>query len=1168
MRWWDLWRDYTLYDKPAVPAQPALSRSWSGTAKGERPAEIDNSDLLPRPDCTRLQSGLVENQDFILLHEEAWKKLHGWYGGGPALRRRVIGSSENQLRVELYPLCLTVFQVDDYGNPERDRPMQIMPSTHETVDQVIRDLLTNLDLRDPDGVHAVRLWHRPNFELDQTSLDSLEGWEQLEMESTLEDVADGASILLERSRGETWPFFQRLRLEYKRQNFKDPRDANVVLEVGDKIDASTTTEEQKWDSYQRDYVWKDVLHWYAATVADAEETRLLVQFHNRPKPKGKSLSIASLLVEGEKAEPIEVGRNYESLDSRGNWHQVNITAENDDKTFEAQLLDEPSTWPVVQPENVRQLSMLTPEAEQAFEKVFARYGSNGVIERGGLRGLLSCATNEYIPEDAPRVAELLKPPFGSEEGVPLAGLKEYWRQYIVRMQDNQSYFVKNELSRLFERVGVEMRSPEEQLLAQGREWIERDSDRLAQYRSQTEPQFQDTRSFRDFRRRDKLDVRFGMEWQTAEVLEVNWEEMTVLVQTTQPNSVNSPSSKSQREWIPMESERLAEFETKSQEAEHEAEPSPLLARSVSTGGVCARPGACGLQNLGNTCFMNSTLQCLSNSTELRSFFAGTSGDPPAFVNQISTSPLSTEGRIAREFSQLLRLMWSNEKRSVAPAALKKLIGQKRPEFSGYQQHDAQELLCFLLDALHEDVNRAPYPFPPAADDENDGQKSEEARAREMWEQHRRRSDSEIVDLFQFQIRSELECPVCRNVSVTFDPIMYLTLPVPKPPHSVSVRVVPADYPLAPLTAIDLEVAETATMEELEGALWTALDRTPSAIPSCFCFADVCYGRIYKHFEPHNLVSTIRPGDNVHAFEVQLSPDVSLAEHHFVDVVVRKRGKATIAAGSAWQYDKFDTPRLIAVTRNASNSDVYDQLTKMAEHMLSSFNIPPPWSFEISAELDASGMRGGELLPNRDTPFRSGPRPPQTLGIDFVQAKQADMLKEALPKPPLNGKGSKGAAGTTLISCLKKGTEREVLAEADSVYCRKCKEFRRQSKKLDLWSLPPLLIVHLKRFGRERLDGPLVKLRCVVDFEMQLDLKDFMCSSSPTSTRFQLYGVVNHHGNVGGGHYTAHAVVTSPAPDRLDPGEWYNFNDSLVDKASETDLDKEAAYVLFYRRVDS
>eukprot|EP00438_Fugacium_kawagutii_P023962 Skav206652 [mRNA] locus=scaffold1933:147896:166509:+ [translate_table: standard] len=139
------------------------------------------------------------------------------------------------------------------------------------------------------------------------------------------------------------------------------------------------------------------------------------------------------------------------------------------------------------------------------------------------------------------------------------------------------------------------------------------------------------------------------------------------------------------------------------------------------------------------------------------------------------------------------------KKSVAPATLKKLIGQKRPEFAGYQQHDAQELLCYLLDALHEDVNRAPYPYPTEEDDEKP--QSDEVKAREMWAKHKRRSDSTIVDLFQFQIRSELTCPVCSRVSVTFDPIMYLTLPVPKPPHSVD---------------------KSATIEELESALWTVL----------------------------------------------------------------------------------------------------------------------------------------------------------------------------------------------------------------------------------------------------------------------------------------------------------------------------------------------------------
>ena len=51
--------------------------------------------------------------------------------------------------------------------------------------------------------------------------------------------------------------------------------------------------------------------------------------------------------------------------------------------------------------------------------------------------------------------------------------------------------------------------------------------------------------------------------------------------------------------------------------------------------------------------------------------------------------------------------------------------------------------------------------------------------------------------------------------------------------------------------------------------------------------------------------------------------------------------------------------------------------------------------------------------------------------------------------------------------------------------------------------------------------------CIEDADLLAQMQmfqDFMCSSSPTSTRFQLYGVVNHHGNVGGGHYTAHAVA--------------------------------------------
>ncbi len=83
----------------------------------------------------------------------------------------------------------------------------------------------------------------------------------------------------------------------------------------------------------------------------------------------------------------------------------------------------------------------------------------------------------------------------------------------------------------------------------------------------------------------------------------------------------------------------------------------------------------------------------------------------------------------------------------------------------------------------------------------------------MWAEHLKRNNSRIVDLFQFQLRSELECPVCQNVSVTFDPIMYLSLPVPKPPHKVPVTVLPLDYPATPMRLINVEIQKQASFEE-------------------------------------------------------------------------------------------------------------------------------------------------------------------------------------------------------------------------------------------------------------------------------------------------------------------------------------------------------------------
>jgi hypothetical protein len=112
-------------------------------------------------------------------------------------------------------------------------------------------------------------------------------------------------------------------------------------------------------------------------------------------------------------------------------------------------------------------------------------------------------------------------------------------------------------------------------------------------------------------------------------------------------------------------------------------------------------GQTGLQNLGNTCFMNSALQCLSNCVPLREFFLSRRYVPD--INR--DNPIGCGGLLATEFARLLEQMWSQQLSSVSPRDFKAVISKFAPQFSGYQQHDSQELLCFVLDGLHEDLNR-------------------------------------------------------------------------------------------------------------------------------------------------------------------------------------------------------------------------------------------------------------------------------------------------------------------------------------------------------------------------------------------------------------------------------------------------------------------------------
>jgi len=170
------------------------------------------------------------------------------------------------------------------------------------------------------------------------------------------------------------------------------------------------------------------------------------------------------------------------------------------------------------------------------------------------------------------------------------------------------------------------------------------------------------------------------------------------------------------------------------------------------------------------------------------------------------------------------------------------------------------------------------------------------------------------------------------------------------------------------------------------------------------------------------------------------------------------------------------------------------------------------------------------------------------------------------------RNSSGTSAVSISDCFRLFSSEEILGEDDQWYCGNCKMHVRASKKIDLWKIPQVLIIHLKRFQYTR--GYRNKIESIVDFPINdiLDMEQFMTpaavASDTTGLKYKLFGISNHMGSLYSGHYTAYAKLwedaNSPTHRRKD--EWYSFNDSYVSaKGDSPGGCSSSNYLLFYQR---
>lgn len=567
------------------------------------------------------------------------------------------------------------------------------------------------------------------------------------------------------------------------------------------------------------------------------------------------------------------------------------------------------------------------------------------------------------------------------------------------------------------------------------------------------------------------------------------------------------------------------------------ERSPYLYIRKTPNGKCT-----GLPNLGNTCYMNSALQCINSCDEFLCFFDEFLLNSLTEEAHASHHPQAGRKTAAwKVVAEWIRLMLALQNGECASALrLKNALGEVSAIYRGYEEQDSHEFINYLMDTIHEETKcrvgadgqclngpcpngeqcidrngweRVPFPVEVIGEQHREivVERRREGRSsgpedslhqhiKSSWRSFLLKNNSVVAHYFYGMIATTLCCSVCGHTRHKSDPFLSLSLPIP-PEIKYHPSILLIFEEREPLRAC-VPSAVTA------GQLVELLRRNHKVASELLVlgYSSKTIKKVLDGDEPISGWADIR------VYEYRSDRRYFMATISFRKYLLfSERVNIDILVA----YGDMSAPA------SAGDIPVIPSLYSRLHNYLASPSLVTLQIFSENLNIQETGWNPVLKIP--------------TAHVLFTNVDGIINLKV------LRNVTAEHRSGPSLYDCLSLFLKSETV----NYHCEECRRNTPHVLTPGLSFLPKYLVIQLKRFTYFSSES---KIDSMVDFPVD----NFTLGSAS----YRLIGSCNHMEiGMGFGHYMAYVRRDS---------KWYCCNDSVVSKATE--IDKVRAYILFYERM--